>query len=391
VMSDSDEYLIVEMQPREHETARIRPEPFEIAAFAQSLMEWTTAQHRANARHTLMFHAGEVSPAVSTVRAQADAFIGELERHLLAPPKPHRDQAYWGRAVAEWRLAGSVPPPSRPARRSTWALASPSWRAALFGRVPAVRPWHPRWPDFRRLRSLLQNHIAKGERLLVVGASPGFAAWITAGGWAVEVREVACCIAAQTMANSSGTRFAGALLLIDARNGNSLRAALLYGEKSVRHGAPLIVMVTNGPLDDALRAVPADWWSGTASLAMAGPRIEESLATYRTSLGAGLQEMFVNHMRASYHRPIRQVLSAFLVLLLLPASLASNLLTLRRRTPAISGFWSSLMIVMRSGTNASLEREQSAGADSPSVFADSPVISPLQCPKPSLENIGGFR
>jgi hypothetical protein len=389
VMSDSDDYLIIEMQPRQHETARIRPGPFDVAAFGYSLMEWTTAQHRANARHTVIFHGGEIPPATSKVAAQADAFMHELERHWLAPPKPHREQAYWTRAVGDWRAAGGGPAGSTQPGRRVHAL--PRLRTALFGRVPAVRPWHPRWPDFQRLRSLLQKQFRKGERLLVVGASPGFAAWMETTGWVVEVRELAFCAAGQTIAESSASSFAGALLLIDADNTDISISALLQIEKSVRHGAPLVVMVTNGPFDDMPRAVPADWWCDAGKLAMMGPRIEQCLPVYRTSLGAGLQKRLVNHLRVSYHHPTRQVLSAVFSLLLLPASAISNLLTARRRTLPVAGFWSSLMIVMRSGASAISEQDQSATAESPSVPADCRVQSFTQQHKQSLENIGDAR
>src|ERR1700724_642807 len=47
-ITDSDEYLVIEMQARMHESKFLRPGPIQVAPLAQSLSEWTTAVHRQN-------------------------------------------------------------------------------------------------------------------------------------------------------------------------------------------------------------------------------------------------------------------------------------------------------------------------------------------------------
>ena len=42
VITDSDEYLVIEMQPRSHEALAVRPGPIEVSALAKSLSKWTT-------------------------------------------------------------------------------------------------------------------------------------------------------------------------------------------------------------------------------------------------------------------------------------------------------------------------------------------------------------
>ncbi|HYN00159.1 MAG TPA: hypothetical protein VET25_10465, partial [Aestuariivirgaceae bacterium] len=392
VMTDSDESLIVEMQPRRHEMLRLRPGPFDIAALGRSLMDWTTAQHRANARHSLTFHAGELPSAAGVVAAEAGDFVADLERHLLTPPKSHCDQPYWASAIAEWSDAVSGGPRLKRQAGRRQVLASSSWRAALFGRVPDLRPWHPRWPDFRQLRSLLQAHFPKNERLLIVANSGRFASWVAEAGWVVETRELASCFPAQTVPASSTPRFAGALLLIDPEAADGLASAVPEIGKLVRHGGALILMVTNGLLEDTPRPLSADWLSAVCSLVASGPRIEKCDAVYRRRLGTGLQDTFVNLLRASYHAPMRQVLSVTLGVLLLPASLISNLLTVRRRTLPSSGFWSSLMIVMRSGVHPVLQHGQrTAGDDLTASSSDCSARVSMQPPKLPTENIGGVR
>src|SRR5262249_49561714 len=56
-LTDSDEYLVVEMQPRDHESRNLLPGPLVPAALAESLSEWTTADHRRNVERTLVYHA----------------------------------------------------------------------------------------------------------------------------------------------------------------------------------------------------------------------------------------------------------------------------------------------------------------------------------------------
>src|SRR5262249_50922152 len=57
VITDSDEYLVVEMQPRAHEAGFLRQGPLRPEGLARSLSEWTTAQHRRNVAHSLVYHA----------------------------------------------------------------------------------------------------------------------------------------------------------------------------------------------------------------------------------------------------------------------------------------------------------------------------------------------
>jgi len=59
-LTDSDDYLVVEMQPREHESKWLLPGAIEPQALADSLSEWTTAQHRGNVAYSLVYHAEKI-------------------------------------------------------------------------------------------------------------------------------------------------------------------------------------------------------------------------------------------------------------------------------------------------------------------------------------------
>jgi hypothetical protein len=177
IVTDSDEYLVIEMQPRGHEAGFLRPGPLRPAELAESLGEWTTAQHRVNINHSLVYHAGEI-PALSATIAAADAFAADVAGRLRRPPQPHDDHPYWRGAIATVREAsrGRLSPEAlrrllgTPSRRGFWVERL---RYLLIGYPPRVRPWHPRWPDYRPvLRGLAPFFADPGRHLLHISDAP---------------------------------------------------------------------------------------------------------------------------------------------------------------------------------------------------------------------------
>jgi hypothetical protein len=179
IMTDSDEYLVVEAQPRHHEADFLRLGPALPKQIASSISEWTTALHRDNARHTLTFHAAELPLSLSSAIEESDAFISEIGSSLKPKPMPHRGHPYWRGAIAahhgeigrrpnedDWQLMLG--------RRATWStLIIGRLRTLLLGRAPHVRRWHPRWTDFERPRSALEQILDDPEkRLLIVSSRP---------------------------------------------------------------------------------------------------------------------------------------------------------------------------------------------------------------------------
>src|SRR5262245_32650578 len=181
-ITDSDDYLVIEMQPRGHESIFLRPGPLRPKVLARSLAEWATATHRANAHRSLIFHAEEVPPGIDKAIAEANAFVENVECMIRHEPQPHRDHPYWRGAIAafydakgrrieedEWQY---VLGPSASSRSiSDWLL----WRAkgAVLGHAPRVFPWHPAWVDFRLvLQELEPFHADQAKRLLVLSNSP---------------------------------------------------------------------------------------------------------------------------------------------------------------------------------------------------------------------------
>jgi hypothetical protein len=192
-ITDSDEYLVIEMQPRHHESRFLQPGPLKESSLAKSLSEWATAVHRANAAHTVIFHADEVPANIDGSIASADAFISKISRYLTRIPQPHRGHPYWYGAMAafydatgrklnedEWRYVLGLPASTRD-WLSTWLLYRAKY--ALLGRPPHVLPWHPLWPDYQAALAELKPFFDDPKtRLLMLSNEPTALSLILADG-----------------------------------------------------------------------------------------------------------------------------------------------------------------------------------------------------------------
>ncbi|HXC26661.1 MAG TPA: hypothetical protein VNV38_01805 [Stellaceae bacterium] len=197
-LTDSDDYFVVEMQPRRHEQSNLRPGPIDEAELAMSLSEWTTAQHRANVGQTIIYHASEMSVGITDAVAEADAFIDRVAARLPATPQPFRGHPYWAGAIASNRLRTG-----RALDKEDWAfllrerkpvsgLRAVAWfmRQRLFGAGPEVTRMHGRWPDYKLPRQMLQKVVSENGRLLLVTDRPDhYAHWMTGVGSEVYTLE----------------------------------------------------------------------------------------------------------------------------------------------------------------------------------------------------------
>ncbi len=180
VMHDSDDYLVVELQPRAHESAFLRAGPLTPRALARSLSEWVTPHHCRNARHSILFHAGERPPSLDDAAAEADRFLAETARAMAKAPRPERDHPYWQGGLASHKEATSQPLTAREWRlvlgvQMAWAgdwLADRLVRA-MVARPPRLRRWHPLWADCEVVLRRLEPYLADPEaRLLMVSDVP---------------------------------------------------------------------------------------------------------------------------------------------------------------------------------------------------------------------------
>jgi hypothetical protein len=189
-LADSDDYFVIEMQPRQHERANLRAGPLQERELAVSLAEWTTIQHRANIAQTIVYHSAEVPERLGEAIAEADAFIDRVSTLLsLYPPQPFRNHHYWVGSIAsnrlqtgqalsreDWRFLLGESVPSAGVRGFIWRV-----RKSIFGTVPEVTRFHERWPDYNMPWDELRQVVSNNGRLLVVADQPSrFAHWVTA-------------------------------------------------------------------------------------------------------------------------------------------------------------------------------------------------------------------
>jgi hypothetical protein len=197
-MLDSDDYLVIEMQPSWHENQYLRFGQLSADELAVSLSEWTTARHRQNSKFTLIYRGGEVSPDIGRVREQADAFLAEVERHISAAPQPYRQHPYWIGSMAAFRESRrrimqnlqSSQDYALPERDRFLAFLW-SLRFRLFGQAPKVTPLHPLWPDFYLLEIALSKMNVSGNRVLVASDRlVRYSGWVDRPDWKLTHLEI---------------------------------------------------------------------------------------------------------------------------------------------------------------------------------------------------------
>ena len=184
-LTDSDDYLVVELQRRDYEWENLRPGPVVAAELARSLAEWTTDYHRRNIAQTLVFHAAERPADLAPFVAQSEAFVESVRQLLVTPPLNHRQHPYWIGSIAVNRRRSR-----RPLGKEDWSFllaekvsrSHSSFRglqAKLFGSPPHVTKLHPLWPDYRLpLKALNEVLSSHGRVLLVAHDVEPFAQWI---------------------------------------------------------------------------------------------------------------------------------------------------------------------------------------------------------------------
>ena len=175
-MTDSADYFVGECQPRDGSLPVTTAARIEPRSLAGALAPWATTSHRDNARHALVFHAGELSPDVAGAIAASEMFVSEVRANSPASPAPFRHHPLWGRSLdyhmttarVEQDLTRLAAITGDPALESGTGTAS-HLRSILLGRAPHFRPWHPRWPDVRKMR---QSVAAAGGNVAIIADTP---------------------------------------------------------------------------------------------------------------------------------------------------------------------------------------------------------------------------
>jgi hypothetical protein len=358
VLTDSDDYLVVEMQAHDRGVGLLRWGPLPPSALGRSLSRWTTALHRQNANTTLVFHSEEIPQQIAETEAMATEFTAEVGNSLASAPQPHRGHPFWIGMMALQR-AGEKPEPGRNAwahllgaEASSGGLTGLLWRLRLqiLGHPPNVTPAHPRWPDFHAAYAIMKKCLNHTDRLLVVSNSPrAFAQWLgplsdTVESVDWELDPIPPC------ANSSAAAetFDVCLWAVERNHLPIQDSAIDRISRMLKPGGCLVILVT-GDLNDE----PAAMRRGCADLGLhlqrSGIRVEKACYVPMGAPRAALARAMAGSIRAAGGKT-----RAFLPLLLaagaliVGAVLACNLMVwIRRSSRRPSANCSSVIITGR--------------------------------------------
>ena len=357
VITDSDEYLVVEMQPRAHEAGFLRQGPLRPEVLARSLGEWTTAQHRDNAAHALVYHAGDLPEALPAIVAAADEYVAQVRRELRRPPQPHYGHPYWRGAIATVQEAarGQLSPEAlrkllgAPSRRGYWVERL---RTLVVGYPPRVRPWHPRWPEYRLvLRRLSPVFADPARHLLHLSDGPTlFSLMLAEGGGRVASRQTTPLLQSPSEPVAFADRFDLCLIELDQRDVEKIGRLVRRLAPAMKAGACILIAIREPqPMQDAQR-FRADL---EEVLRRAAPvaRLDEIRSVPASALRAWSYQTFAHLGAAAHQRPWVGLprLALFAAPLAL-FTLALNLFAAARTRRSRHGTASSMHIVVRIGT-----------------------------------------
>ena len=329
--------------------ARVEPR-----SLARALAAWATTSHRDNARHALVFHAGEPSPRVADAIAASEAFVSEVRANSPASSMPFRHHPLWARALdyhlttarVEQDLTRLAAITGDPSLESGPGVAS-RLRSILLGRAPHFRPWHPRWPDVRTLRQSLA--ATSGNVAIVSDASAWVRAWLDTiadgqeGRTATHVRpedidEI------DTRVKQSGSRFDGLFLIADQVS-TGLAEALPRIALLLKPGGVIVVAIGGifSEAEVASVALPNKLVPADGSLTL-----EKTTYVTKTACRTAVQTAMMQYARR-FIRPISLWTAYWLAAAggLAAISMFFNVVAVRRRRPAKRSRFSSLFLTLR--------------------------------------------
>lgn len=188
-MTDSDDYCVVECQPRRGRSHTSRVARFDAQTVAAGLAQWATADHRENAAHVVVYHADDSPPGLDATVAASARFIDDVRVFDSAKAQPSRNHPVWARTMQHHTTTAlEEQDPERIATITgdpgiadvVRASGEAGARERLLGRAPDFRPWHPRWGDAEALRDNLASVAGSGSLVIVSDAPARVRAWLEA-------------------------------------------------------------------------------------------------------------------------------------------------------------------------------------------------------------------
>ncbi|HEX2548585.1 MAG TPA: hypothetical protein VHM20_02065, partial [Gammaproteobacteria bacterium] len=163
IINDSDDYLVVEMQPRNQDAKFIQSGAYDFNKLASALSEWTTKQHRENAKHTIYYHTTDLlAEEKKKIEEDLDKLIKvKLKKLYKYKAKPHYQHPYWIGAIKAFKQQKAVLQNTLPYEYLNLTVLNNTTAKKiyykLFGLPPFVRFYHHRWNEYR----MVKNQIAQ--------------------------------------------------------------------------------------------------------------------------------------------------------------------------------------------------------------------------------------
>ena len=182
-ITDSDEYLVIEMQPLDHEAAFLRPGPLEARRARSQVSANGRPPFTVKMRSRLVdFPCRRMPPQLEDAIAEADAFVA---RSRATQPASRALIAAIRIGTAPWRRSTTQPGASSATTNGVMRSAFPPQITGLrngcfgvpntrsCGKPPHVLPWHPDWPDFKTVLDELKPFFNdRSQRLLMLSNEP---------------------------------------------------------------------------------------------------------------------------------------------------------------------------------------------------------------------------
>ncbi|SRR5579883_359644 len=165
VINDSDDYLVVEIQPKKHELLNVVYGNYHPKKLALALSEWTTKQHRENAKVSIYFHTRDVLPEEkSVIESETTLFINKLTDKLKNyKEQPYYNHPYWCGAIEGFNAQRQLIHNDKDLFNVAPATEIFSLPRKLYYRFsgvpPKIFPWHYRWREYHLLMKIFKDQI----------------------------------------------------------------------------------------------------------------------------------------------------------------------------------------------------------------------------------------
>jgi hypothetical protein len=166
VINDSDDFLIIEIQSKDHELDQIGSGPYDMKKLAAALAEWTTSYHRDNAKQSLYFHTRDIT---EKDKIFAEEKLNNLVNHLAIDlkqykPKPVNHHPYWANTIKAFHQQRAILNATREEDYPDLSVLGHVSRHKklyyrCFGVPPQVYRWHYRWREYYSVSQALRTNI----------------------------------------------------------------------------------------------------------------------------------------------------------------------------------------------------------------------------------------